>query len=617
MNDRNPAYIDAPVLALDTETKDPLLTVKGPGCYRKDGYILGVSLYAPECGSTYLELEHPDTSEEERKKNLEFLRKVISAPHKEVVGANLMYDLDWLQNTFDLDGKPLLYTGQCRDIQWAEPLLDEYRHSYSVNALAKNYGLELKRYEKPNEFAWSNGLSKSLQEDVRKYLWQMPASVVDEYAAYDAEVTYNIHKLQEPLLEEQELSSLYDLECGLFPVLLHMRRVGVRLDMRALKKTALFVADKAYEYLGKIHELTWEGFNPSSSAQIAEYLTKKGLPFARRPPTDLQRARGKALGNPILGADALKELAGLDPLPDVILKYKHYNTLITTFLLPYLELQHEGRLHCQFHPLRSDNYGTVSGRFSSSSPNLQQVPGRAEEASEDNDPFGGKIIRKLFIPEEGYDWASADESQEEYRLIAHYASGPGAAAFRNEYINNEDMDIHGYIMERTGFDRTTAKRLNFGGAYGMGWRTCSEKFHWDPEEAQLFMDAYHQHVPFLKPTRKAVISKAVQRGYIKTLLGRRARIHPSRKETSMFNRLIQGSAGDIMKKAMVDCYKAGLFDVLVPHITVHDEMNVSVPRTPEGKEALDEMVNIMRTCVQLRVPLKVDCVVAGNWGDAH
>lgn len=617
MNNRNPAYIEAPVLSLDTETKDPFLLTKGPGCYRGDGFILGVSLYAPECGSTYLELAHPDTPDEERRKNLEFLRQVILAKRQELVGANLMYDLDWLQNTLDLEGKPLLYTGQCRDVQWAEPLLDEYRHSYSVDSLAKFYGLELKKYDKPNQFALAHGMSKSLHEDVRSHLWKMPAKVVEEYAAYDAEVVYRIHELQRPVLDAQDLTRLYDLECGLFPVLLHMRRVGVRLDMRMLKKTALFVADKAYEYLDKIRQITWEGFNPSSSAQIAEYLTRKNLPFSRRPPTELQRAKGVMLGNPILGADALKDLATMDPLPGLILKYKHYNTLITTFLLPYLELQHDGRLHCQFHPLRTDEYGTVSGRFSSSLPNLQQVPGRAEEASEDNDTFEGKIIRKLFIPEEGYEWASADESQEEYRLIAHYASGPGAAAFRNEYITNDDMDIHGYIMERTGFDRTTAKRLNFGGAYGMGWRTCSEKFHWDPEEAQLFLEAYHSHVPFLKPTRKAVISKAVQRGYIKTLLGRRARIHPSRKETSMFNRLIQGSAGDIMKKAMVASYNAGLFNVLVPHITVHDEMNVSVPKTSEGKEALAEMVNIMRTCVKLRVPLKVDCVIAGNWGDAH
>lgn len=616
MNNRNPAYIDAPNLALDTETKDPNLLTKGPGCYRGDGWVLGVSLYCPEAGSTYLELGHPDTTEQERAKNLEFIRKIVDARRDKLIGANLMYDLDWLQNTADLDGKKLLYTGVCRDIQWAEPLLDEYRHSYSVNALAKNYHLELKRYDKPNEYALSRGWIKSPEEDVRKHLWRMPASVVDEYAAYDAEVTYKIHELQEPLLDEQELADLYAMECDLFPVLLNMRRVGVRLDLPTLKKTSLYVADQAYEYLEKIKAITWEGFNPSSSAQLAQYLDKKGIEYARRAPTDLQRAKGVTQGNPILGADALKDLMGKDPLPELILKYKHYNTLITTFLLPYLDLQHDGRLHCQFHPLRNDSYGTVSGRFSSSSPNLQQVPGRAEEV-EEGDAFGGKIIRKLFIPEDGCQWASADESQEEYRLIAHYASGPGAAAFRQEYINNQDMDIHGYIMSRTGFDRTTAKRLNFGGAYGMGWRTCSEKFHWDPEEAQLFMDAYHQHVPFLRPTRKSVIETAIRRGYIKTLLGRRARIHPSRKETSMFNRLIQGSAGDIMKKAMVDCHKAGIFDVLPPHITVHDEMNVSVPPTKEGQEALAEMVEIMRTCVRLRVPLKVDCVVASNWGDAH
>jgi DNA polymerase-1 len=284
------------------------------------------------------------------------------------------------------------------------------------------------------------------------------------------------------------------------------------------------------------------------------------------------------------------------------------------FLHPYLDLMTNGRLYGQFHPLRSDDYGTVAGRFSASKPNLQQVSAIDEDS--DDEGMQGQVLRQLFIPEDGCDWAKLDYSQIEYRIMAHYAEGSAARKLRELYNTDINTDMHQIICDLTGFDRRTAKRLNFGGAYGMGVRTASETFGWTYEEADLFMSAYHQAAPYVKQLRNSVSDIAARRGYILTILGRKARTHPSRKLHSMFNRLIQGSAADVMKKAIVDADDKGLFDTLPLHLTVHDELDVSVPRTAEAVEAVDELRHTMEAAIKFDVPILVDCHMGSNWAEA-
>ena len=328
------------------------------------------------------------------------------------------------------------------------------------------------------------------------------------------------------------------------------------------------------------------------------------------------KAAGKS-GNPNLDKDSLPKLKDKHPIVKAVLDFRHYNTLINMFLIPYLEMQVNGRLHCSFNPLRSDDYGTVSGRFSSSRPNLQQVPAMDDDDESGEGSLKGKIIRKLFIPEEGHTWAKLDYSQVEYRIAAHYAIGPGAEQLREDYRNNPNTDYHQRIQDKTGFDRRQTKRLNFGASYGMGVETASKKFGWTREEAEMFLEAYHKAAPYLKVTRKKVVSVAERRGYIHTLMGRKARVHPSRKLSSFFNRLIQGSAADIMKNGMVLAYEKGLFEILLPHLTVHDELDVSVPPTKIGQEALQELKHTMEHALELDVPLRVDCGEGANWAEAE
>ena len=222
----------------------------------------------------------------------------------------------------------------------------------------------------------------------------------------------------------------------------------------------------------------------------------------------------------------------------------------------------------------------------------------------------------MFIPEEGHTWGKSDYSQIEYRIIAHYAQGKGAISLREQYNYDPDTDFHKYIQDNTGFDRRTAKRLNFGGAYGMGIPSAAQLFGWTMEEAEMFMNTYHNTAPYIKETRNSVSRVAKQRGHIFTLLGRKARTHPSRKLHSMFNRLIQGSAADLFKKGMADAYNAGVFNVLIPHMFVHDEVDVSIPPTIEGQEALEELEYIMENAIKLDVPVKVDTHTGANWAEA-
>lgn len=610
------AILDADLISFDCETKDPLLVEQGSGVYRKDGYVTGVAI-GSENGATYLSLRHPDTPPEAREANERILARALSKP-VDKVNANILYDLDWLSSY------GYTVAGHWHDVQFAEPLLDEYRRSYSLASLALKYTNETKQTNLLEKYCEQMGWT---DKKPAAHIWKMPSEVVARYATVDAALPIEIFKHQKLELERQNLWDLYMMETSLQPMLLRMRQQGVRLDVPKLERLITAVTEQHFLLKEKIYEWSGYEFNIGSSVQLAKIFDREGIWYPRNAPTERMALEGKG-GNPKLDAESLTQLSTKYDICKTILKFRHFDTIINIFLHPYLGFHVNGRLHCMFNALRSDDYGTVSGRFSSSKPNLQQVSAKSEgdEGGEDAEALAqmteqerilqGQIIRQLFIPEEGMKWAKADYSQVEYRITAHYALGPGSEELRRSYTDNPDTDYHKLVQDLTGFDRRTCKRLNFGGAYGMGVQTAARKFGWTMEEAGLFMEQYHRSAPYIKATRKAVSRKAERVGYIFTLLGRRARTHPSRALHSMFNRLIQGSAADIMKKAMVDCWQAGVFETLPPHLTVHDELDVSVPQTPEGDEALKEMVHLMEHAVHLSVPLRVDCHVGDNWAEA-
>lgn len=292
-----------------------------------------------------------------------------------------------------------------------------------------------------------------------------------------------------------------------------------------------------------------------------------------------------------------------------------YEKAVNPFIESYiLGATHNGRVHCQFHPLRSDEYGTVSGRFSSSNPNLQNIPAR--------DPVLGPLLRSFFIPEEECTWKRADYSQIEYRLLAHYAVGPGAEAIRERYRTDPSTDFHEMTMhmvhEQTGVElgRKPSKNLNFGLVYGMGRDKTTRSLGVSQDLGERLYDAYFEAMPSVKRTYKSAERLARRRGFIKTLLGRRRRFEKEEGTHKALNACLQGGAADIMKKAMVDCYRAGVFDATgIPHLTVHDELDWSDDGSPRAAEGFAEAERIMTQCVQLRVPLMVDISSGAHWGE--
>ena len=285
-----------------------------------------------------------------------------------------------------------------------------------------------------------------------------------------------------------------------------------------------------------------------------------------------------------------------------------------TFLLgSFTRYVAEGNLiHCNFNPTKTDEYGTKTGRLSSSDPNLQQVP------TPGRDEFYGKLCRGIFVPiDDDHVWGKTDYSQIEYRMIAHFAMGPGSDEIRAKYNSDPKTDYHQYVMELTDLARSFAKNANFGFAFGMGIDKAMAYFGWTKEQAQEIKEVYHTQLPFIRYTLRRVSEVAIRRGYIRTILGRRSRLIDNNLAYTKFNALMQGSAADLMKKAMVDAYEAGIFDVLKLHLTVHDELDYSIPKTKVGKEATFELQYIMEHAVKLSVPILAEPEIGPNWADVE
>lgn len=607
------SYVDYgkyPAIGVDIETKDPMLKEKGTGVYRRDGHILGVSFSNGHLAE-YYPIGHLDTTPEETEKNLRFIRDQLLCPNRKVF-ANAMYDLDWLTNYQKLE-----VNGPIDDVQIAEPLIDENRGSYSLNSLGEKYLQQGKESDEILDYCRQQGWSTGVKSTGREHLWRMPQEIVAKYGATDSLLTMQVLQAQMEELEKQGLLELYNLETRLIPLLLQMRRQGVRLNKDKLVRVGMELSDIGFDLQEELNKLANDEVNPNSGKDLERLFKKEGVPVTYGEPTDLMYARGITKGNPKFDKQTLSRIQ--HPLATKVLELRHIKTLLNLFIHPYPEFMVSERIHCNFNQLKSDEYGTVSGRFSSSNPNLQQVSSKKEEeflTSYSGELLNGKIVRKLFIPEEDCAWVKFDWSQIEYRLIAHYALGEGAERIRQRYNEDPNTDYHDELGKMAGIaDRKIVKTLNFGAAYGMGIKKMSATYGWDLDEAEEVYYRYHEKVPFVKETSNRVAVKAKRTGFIRTILGRRARLVDSSKGYVMFNRLIQGSAADLMKKAMVDAYEAGIYNVLFPHLTVHDELDQSVPRTKEGAEAANELKNIMEECVTLKVPIKADMEVGPNWGE--
>lgn len=605
----------ARIICVDIETYDPAIEAKKSAGELRGGFIAGIALATDTGHSCYYPIAHEEGANLDREKVLRYLRTELGRESQPKLGTNLPYDLGYLKRA----GVPV--KGKLLDIVVAESLLDENRVSYSLSSLAQKYLNSDKDDTLLYQYLAQTFGGKPERKQQAKRIWQAPGDIVEDYALSDVRLPIEIYKKQRLLLQQQGLVDLFNVESDIIPILLAMKHRGVRIDSRGVDQ----YREKVNESIDHLHSdlVSLAGdINFSSTKQLSEFFTSEGI-------------KGTTTKTGLLQTDKSALASFNHPVATKLLVLKELQTQERTFLKGYLK-DHllNGRLHAQFDSVRNGHGGTVTGRFSSSKPNLQNIP----KAS---------AIRSFFLPEEGEQWYSSDWSQIEYRLLVHFAMGEGASEARNAYLKDSGTDYHAYthnlIAASTGLDlpRKKVKGINFGLIYGMGKDKLASMLELPVSRAIEVRDKYHDALPYVRRTMHVSSQQARMEGYVKTILGRRRRFDlwvpaeftphakalPYQQALEQYgtiaradthkalNARLQGSCADIMKKAMVNIWNSGVCDVLgAPISTIHDELNFSVPRTKEAVEAHAEVVNIMNNSVKLKVPLLTTTEIGDSWG---
>ena len=632
----------AEVISLDLETKDPELTDyrdddgnevkgKGPGWARGVGHIVGISVGADGGGRWYFPIRH----EVEPELNwdpatvLAWAAEQLGRPHQPKVGANIIYDVGWLRHE-GVKVRGILY-----DVQHAEALLDE-RAQVNLETLGQKYLGEGK--DSRILYDWcARAYGGPVSPVQRKNIYRTSPRLSGPYAESDADLPLRVIERQWPLLVRDGLLDLFHLECRLTPLLIDMRFAGVRVHIPR--------AEELYEKLGlravtanqKLNDMAGSVVDVDRAETIVRAFDALGVPYPKT-----------AKGKPSFRREFLEELD--HPVGEAIREVRKLEKLKNVFVRSYILNAHRGGMvYGQFHNLRSDQSGTRSGRFSGSTPNLQNLPSRDEELA--------PLVRGLFIPDDGHkQWRRYDYSQIEYRFLIHFAVGPGSEEARARFNANPDTDYHEWTLDLVapiaGWDISTKekrkhrrkpiKNINFGLIYGMGVDKLSRSLGLSRKEGKQLFAYYHDAVAFAKATMEDCIQEAQRTGAVRTILGRCSRFdlwEPAGWESEgvalqytaalnkygnnierahthkALNRKLQGSAADLMKKAMLECYEQGVFDVTgVPRLTVHDELDFSDTGAPGTEEAFAYMQHIMENAIPLRIPVRADMEIGPDWG---
>ncbi len=570
----------ATVIAFDTETFDPDLREKGPGV-RRGAHVVGVSV-AVEGFARYYPIAHSMGGNLDRTKVLAWLREQLGRAAQPKIGANLLYDLDFLS------AEGVEVKGDLYDVQYADPLLYEYHASYSLEAIAQRLLNEHK--ETSLLYQWcADAYGGEPDGKQRGNIWRAPVELVGPYAEADALLPLRIFREQWKQLRSKGLLDVLRMECRLIPLLLKLRQRGVTLDLQRVQE----VDD---ELSGHIDLLAKDvGINVYAAEEIAALCKKESIDFPLTEKTQ----------KPSFTKEWLKDHAhpALRKVSELRKMYKLRDTFVRSALLGN---QINGRVHCEFNPLRSDDYGTVSGRFSSSHPNLQQIPAR--------DKYWGPRLRSCFIPDEReLVWMKNDLSQIEFRLGVHFGVGEGVEEVRRRYREDKRTDFYNVVVELTGLPRQESKSLSLGTLYGMGLPKFARMIGRSLEDARAIFMQYNERLPFMRETYHAFGREAKEVGFVRTIGGRICNLDQGFDHKAL-NRKLQGSCADWMKRSMLRAYQAGLFDELNLYLTVHDELDTGVPRTAAGLEAARELHQTMTHAYALNIPVLAGTDLGPNWG---
>jgi len=451
---------------------------------------------------------------------------------------------------------------------------------------------------------------------------------VGAYGEADAELALELWNYFSVQLGKEDLWGIANLELDLLPCLIEMTWRGVRVDQDRVEQTRNSLVKRERQVMKEIKKIAGRDVEIWAAQSLVKAFDKVGLQY---PKTEK--------GAPSFTKLFLQENS--HPLAQLIVEARNLNKTTGTFLNTITKHCHaDGRIHSHINQIRSDDGGTVSGRLSMNSPNLQQIPAR--------DPEIGPMIRSLFLPEEGEQWAAIDFSQQEPRILVHYAHVygqsrnlplEGASDFVEAYNDDPNTDFHTMVAEMANIPRKQAKVINLGMMYGMGVGKLSEQLDISMDDAKSLINQYHKRVPFVKGLMNGVMNRLNDKsssGSIRSILGRKCRFDRWEPDTfamnkalpyqeavqeygattrlkraytyKALNRLIQASAADMTKQAMVDLYKEGL----VPLTQIHDEIAMSVKNREQAKHIAD----IMTKAVPLQVPNKCDIEIGPSWGEA-
>ena len=596
---------EAKEIAIDLETKDTGINEGlGSGWATNSGEIIGFAV-ATEGFQAYYPFGHFGGGNLIKEQVLKYMSDICALPCRKIFH-NAQYDVGWL-NAYGITVE-----GEIVDTMIAGALIDENRYTYRLNSLAKDYLGELKAETDLNEAAKAHGVDPKME------MWMLPAEHVGYYAEQDARLTYLLWQRFKHEIFKQNLETIWQLEKNLLPTLIKMRKKGVRVNVEKAEQLQKQFAVKEKDIAQQIKKLVGKDIDIWAARQIAFAFDKLGIDYPKSP----KSKEPSFTQNWLVNNDT--------KISKLIVSAREINKFHNTFLNSIMKYECKGRIHAEINQLRSDNGGTVSGRLSMSNPNLQQLPARNKEF--------GPLIRGLFLPEEGYKWGSFDYSQQEPRLVVHYASSIGEGYEGSQELveayANADADFHQTVADLVGIDRKQAKTIGLGLMYGMGKNKLANMLGLGFDEASALIGKFNRRAPFVKMLSDRCMKKANEEGVIRTKLGRKCRfemweprdfgIHtPETFENASakygannikraftykaLNRLIQGSAADQTKQAIVACVDLGY----LPLLQIHDELCFNVL-----EDDVKKIVRAMEDCVKLNVPSVVDVAIGDDFGSA-
>lgn len=597
------------VVGLDVETCDPHLQSLGPGGLRRDGKLVGISIATGEF-TGYYPIAHLGPGNMDKAGVLHWLRGQLRNPRLTIVGANILYDVEWLAT------EGVEVAGRLVDVCTMDALIEEEANeSFSLNAMS------MRHLGVPKDEVLLRDAASTFGVDPKSGLWQLPPKYVGHYAEWDAEAALHIWEKQQIELAAQGLNEIAELEIELTPILWRMRRRGVRVNVLGARELNARLVHTENQMFAKVEaELGWRP-DIWSQDSLAKVFDRINEPYGRT-----------KTGRPSFTKDFLSHHS--HALVKTLAELREINRIREVFVNDWTGKYLVGdRAYPVWRQIASDDGGTRTGRMASANPNMQQIPSRAEWA---------EAVRALFIPDDDTQWCKMDYSQQEPRLLVHYAATmqdrdidmPGAMDVCNAYRQDPKMDIYSMLATMGQITRRHAKGATLGRMYGMGARKYAEQQGVSVGEGERILAEFDQRVPFVKILSDRCANLAETRGWIRTLGGRRRHFnlweprysenetvpYPLEKARKMYdgsalrrfgtrkalNALIQGSAADMTKRAMVNLWKN---HKIVPTLAVHDELDVCI----DDPDTLNVIKREAEAAYKLMVPVVADCKLGDHW----